>query len=225
MDPLSLLHDVSPYEGFDPSPYPPDLQGWGSEDPIFNELISAIRPELIIEVGTWKGASAINMARIADQLGLPTKIVCVDTWLGSPEHFLAQEPSWRASLLMQNGFPRLYFTFLANVIRSGFTDRIIPLPSTSENAVVILQAKGLRPDLVYVDAAHEEEPALRDYHAYWKILSDRGALLGDDYVSWEGVTRAANRFSREVGQPIVGKFGKFVVSRSPTLQPQITFAR
>ena len=219
----TLLHEKSPYEGFDPDTYPADLQGWGSDDPIFRDLIAVVKPKIIVEVGTWKGASAIHMAQIARELGLDTKIICVDTWLGSPEHFLAKQPGWRESLLISNGMPHLYFTFLSNVIRSGFTDCIVPLPSTSENAAVILREIGIRPDLVYVDAAHEEEPAYRDFRLYWDLLTADGVLLGDDYVGWEGVTRAANRFAREVQSPMAGKPGKFVISRSLKVQPQISF--
>ena len=224
MDMLAaLLHDVSPYEGFDPDAYAPDLQGWGSDDPIFRELIAAIRPKVIIEVGTWKGASAIHMARVAEELGLDTRIICVDTWLGSPEHFLAQQPGWRESLLLRNGFPHLYFTFLANVVRSGLSERIIPLPSTSENAAVILRARRIAAELVYIDAAHEEEPAYRDFRLYWDLLSPDGVLLGDDYIAWEGVTRAANRFAVDVQCPIMGKWSKFAIARNPASIPQLSF--
>lgn len=220
---LSKFYETSPYEGLDAAQYPADLQGWGSDDPIFRDVIAATRPSLIIEVGTWKGASAIHMAQITKELGLDTKIICVDTWLGSPEHFLAQQPGWRESLLLKNGFPHLYYTFLSNVLRAGFADRIIPLANTSDNAAVILDAMGLKADLVYIDAAHEEEPAYRDFRNYWKLLSDHGVLLGDDYISWEGVTKAANRFAVEVQSPIVGKWSKFVISRNPALLPKISF--
>lgn len=220
----SLFYERSPYEGFDPEPYPADLQGWGSDDPIFREVIAAVRPKIIVEVGTWKGASAINMARICAELGLDTTIICIDTWLGSPEHFLAQQPGWRESLMLRHGFPHLYFTFLANVVRSGFADRIVPLACTSDNAAVILDAKGVVADLAYIDAAHEEEPAYRDFQTYWKLLGPDGVLLGDDYISWEGVTRAANRFAVDVQRPIVGKWSKFVIARSAVLEPTITLA-
>lgn len=220
----SLLHERSPYDDFDPAPYPSDLQGWGSDDPIFREVIAAIRPEVIVEVGTWKGASAIHMALITRELGLQTQIVCVDTWLGSPEHFLAQQPGWRESLLLRNGFPHLYYTFLGNVVREGVADRVVPLPTTSENAAIILAAKGIRPDLVYIDAAHEEEPAHRDFSLYWDLLSPDGVLLGDDYESWEGVTRAADRFAAEKGRPLQGKWSKFMITKTDGIAERINFA-
>lgn len=221
---LGKFYETSPYDGFDPAQYPADLQGWGSDDPIFRDIISATRPSVIVEVGTWKGASAIHMAQITKELGLDTTIICVDTWLGSPEHFLAQQPGWRESLLLRNGFPHLYYTFLSNVIRAGLQDRIIPLANTSDNAAVILGSMNIAADLVYIDAAHEEEPAYRDFRNYWNLLSEGGVLLGDDYISWEGVTKAANRFAVEVQCPIVGKWSKFVISRNPALRPGISFS-
>jgi hypothetical protein len=150
------------------------MQGWGSSDPLFEEIIRAIKPKIIVEVGSWKGASAINMAKIVKSLGLDCKIICVDTWLGSPEHFLGQQPSWRASLRLSHGYPQLYFTFLANVVRQGVDDVIIPIAATSESGAVILASKGVRPDMVYIDAAHEYEPALRDLRStgrFWLMTA------------------------------------------------------
>ena len=216
-----LLHDTSPYEGLDVEAYPADLQGWGSDHPLLREVITKCRPTVIVEVGSWKGASAIHMASVCKELSLDTQIICVDTWLGSPEHFLGQEAGWRKSLLLRNGFPQLYFTFLSNVVRAGVFDMITPLPSTSENAAYILKRKGIRADFVYVDAAHEEQPAYRDFADYWDLLTDDGVLVGDDYIAWEGVTRAARRFAIDVQRPLVGTWGKFVISRSERYQPSI----
>ena len=41
-----------------------DLQGWGSKHVIFEYLLQKIKPNLIIELGTWKGASAIHMLNL-----------------------------------------------------------------------------------------------------------------------------------------------------------------
>ena len=58
---ISLLHAVDPYDGFDHEAYPNDLAGWGSDSEAFEKLVvSAQDPKLIIEVGTWKGGSAIR---------------------------------------------------------------------------------------------------------------------------------------------------------------------
>ena len=122
MDELAArFYSVSPYEGFDPGSHPDDLSGSGVNpaDPLFEEIIRKLSPGVIVEVGSWLGASAIHMAKIVKSLGLGTRIICVDTWLGSPEHFLGSRPEWREKLRQQHGYPRLYYTFLANVVRQG----------------------------------------------------------------------------------------------------------
>ena len=223
MDELTArFYTVSPYEGFDPSLHPDDLQGWNSGDPLFTEVIKKLSPRIIVEVGSWKGASAIHLAKIVKSLGLPTKIICIDTWLGSPEHFLGHKPMWRESLRQEHGYPRLYYTFLANVVRQGMQDVIIPLPTTSESGAFILATKQVRPDVVYIDAAHEHDSVLRDLRVYWRILSDKGIIIGDDYAGWASVTQAANEFAMEIGYQIFGKSGKFVLSKDKTRPIQIT---
>jgi hypothetical protein len=154
---LGLFHETSPYDAFDPNAHPDDLQGWGSSDPIFGEIIGAIKPKIIVEVGSWKGASAIHMAKIVKSLGLTCNIICIDTWLGSPEHLLGVDPTWRTSLRLCHGYPQLYFTFLANVVRQGVQDVIIPLAATSGSAAVILEKKRVRPDMVSVGQASCEQ--------------------------------------------------------------------
>lgn len=219
---MRIIHEVSPYEGHDLTAHPPDMQGWGSTDPLFETVIGALRPELIVEVGTWKGASAIHMGRVARKLGLSSRIICVDTWLGSVEHLL--EAQWHPSLRRKNGYPQLYFTFLTNVIASELTDVIIPLSMDTGNAAQFLRVKGIHPDLIYIDGAHDYNSVLNDLNLFWDILKDTGILIGDDYINWPEVTRAANDFAKQVGRPIVGRPAKFVISKNPSLGPVIGIA-
>ena len=80
----------SPYEGFNHQDYPQDVQGWGSQHPIFQRVMGAIKPALVLEVGTWKGASALHMASLlkaqSQEKGGDRAIICIDTWLGGLEH-------------------------------------------------------------------------------------------------------------------------------------------
>lgn len=211
---LSLLYEESPYAGFDIDAHPEDLQGWNSYANVFRDMIEAVRPRRIIEVGVWKGTASIHMAKVVRELGLRCEIVCVDTWLGSPEHLLADQDSERyRSLRLRHGYPQLFYTFLANVVRNGVSDYIVPLPCTSESAAVVLGRLGLEADIIHVDAAHEYAAALRDFNVYWSLLSKRGVLIGDDYIAKRSVTRAADEFAASVERPICGLFPKFVIAR------------
>lgn len=216
---LSRLYAESPYAGFAVEPYPEDLQGWNSYANVFRDVIEAVRPRRIIEVGVWKGTASIHMAKIVRELDLRCEIICIDTWLGSPEHILAGHGSERyKSLALRNGYPQLFYTFLSNVIRQGVADYVVPLPMTSESAVVVLRRLGLRADIIHIDAAHQYEPVLRDFSEYWRLLSDRGVLIGDDYDFHRGVTRAADEFASTVGRPLCASFPKCVLAKSPQIQ-------
>lgn len=213
----------SPYVGLALEQHPDDMQGWASSDPVFEEIISKSKPKLLVEVGTWKGASAVHIAKLMKQYcDASARLICIDTWLGSPEHFFnPNDPDRRPSLRMKNGYPQLYYTFLCNMVRQGVDDVVIPLPQPSINGANILKGLGLRPDFIYIDAAHEYGPALEDFRAFWPLLSDSGILVGDDFLSHSDVTKAAYEFSREVKIPLVGKYSKFVLSKNKSLQPKI----
>lgn len=216
---LARLYAESPYAGFDTAAHPQDLQGWNSYANVFRDVIEAVRPRRIVEVGVWKGTASIHMAKVVRELGLRCEIVCIDTWLGSPEHFLADHDGDRyRSLAMRNGYPQLFYTFLSNVVQQGVADYVVPLPMTSESAVVVLRKLGLTADLVHIDAAHEYAPALRDFREYWKLLSDRGVMIGDDYAHHRGVTRAADEFAASVERPLCASFPKCVIAKPPDVE-------
>jgi cephalosporin hydroxylase len=208
------LFKKSPYDGFDFARIPADMQGWGSDHRFFAELIGKVRPTTIIEVGTWKGRSAIGMAKLVKKFGLDCEIVCVDTWLGSPEHWLNEQAGWHDALRIHHGLPHLYWVFLANVMHEGCADIITPLPNTSQNAAAILARLKVRAEFCYIDAAHEYAEVLADLRAYWPLLEPGGYLMGDDYIGWPGVTRAADEFAAEMGCELVGERGKFFIRKA-----------
>jgi predicted O-methyltransferase YrrM len=195
---MEAIHGCNIYEGFDHHSLPNDPAGWGGQSPAFDELISEIRPKLIFEVGTWKGASALHMAKILDRLGLnDTRILCIDTWLGAlefrsdlgdPDRFLALE--------CHHGYPSVYYRFLANVCHAGQQDRIVPMPFPSSTAALWLLRTNLRADLIYIDGSHEEEDVYQDLIDYALLVQPGGSLLGDDW-SWSGVRNAVSRFARQ----------------------------
>jgi methyltransferase family protein len=196
-DLMRLLHKVNPYEAFDFRSYAFDASGWGGDSPAFRTLILELKPRLIIEVGSWKGHSALQMAAVTCEAGLQTQILCVDTWLGALEFWTEQDdPERYLSLGLRHGYPTVYYQFLANVCHKSFQDRIVPFPQTSSIAALWLRYYGITPELVYIDASHEEEDVYSDLCNYWPLVSENGVLFGDDYA-WDGVRIAVNRFAQE----------------------------
>jgi predicted O-methyltransferase YrrM len=210
-----LYGDYDPYADFDFQANVVDFQGWNSHHQFFEPIIGGLRPSLILEIGSWKGGSALHMARLSKELGLENEVVCIDTWLGSSEHFLDG-----GSMRRKNGYPQLYYTFMANVLAEGLQGRITPFPLASESAAVILATFGVKADLIYVDGAHEYAPAYRDATAYWPLLSDKGIMLFDDY-GYCDVTKAVATFASENNLPIYSSYGKAMVVKGqfrPTLK-------
>lgn len=188
---------------------PPDLQGWNSTTPVLGELVREYRPQIIIDVGVWKGGSTIHFAELLRDNGINGKVIAVDTFLGSVEH---HNPAYEGP--MQHGRPMLYEQFLSNVVYACVEDFVVPMPQTSANAAVLLEQYSVRADLVHIDASHDEESVLADARAYWKLLKRGGILVGDDYNSgWTSVMRAADRFVAEVGCELRNADPKWIVRK------------
>ena len=176
---------------------PEDLTGWNGASDIFNVLIDRIKPTTIIEVGTWKGLSTITMGKCIQALNLPTKIYCVDTWLGSIEFWDEYAHTEDRNLMLKNGYPNIYYQFLSNVVHNKLEDVIIPFPNTSDNGFRFFQRKNINADIIYIDASHEEEDVYKDIFNYFQLLNNNGVIFGDDFSDWAGVQNAVNRFATE----------------------------
>ena len=68
-----------------------DPQGWFRNTKVVDDVIAAIRPDCILEVGSWKGASALYMGEKLREINQDCAVVCVDTWLGSVEHWVSMD--------------------------------------------------------------------------------------------------------------------------------------
>jgi hypothetical protein len=210
---IKSFFGTSPYEAFAGPSGNPAPPGWGHDSPVFERLIAEVRPTVIVEVGTWLGASAIRMADLLEQGGVDAAIVCVDTWLGSPIHW--QEDDYRRTLDLVHGYPRLYYAFLANVIASGHSDTIVPLPQTSENAARMLARLNLQPQLVYIDGDHEATAVFADLTNYWPLVAPGGVMFGDDFIAdWPGVVRAVQLFAEKVGLRPEVSANKWILRKS-----------
>jgi acetyltransferase-like isoleucine patch superfamily enzyme/predicted O-methyltransferase YrrM len=208
------LYAEDPYADL-PHRYPKDLQGWGSDSPVFRSVIAELKPRLIVEVGTWKGGSAVHMAAICRELKLPAEIVCIDTWLGNWQHWSRSEGvGSRADLRIHNGMPRLYWQFMSNIVETGMQDIITPLPLTGVAGAKLFAHMKLRPDIVYIDGDHEYESVRFDLALWLDVLAPGGVLIGDDY-DWPGVRRAVTELIAQGRHEMRAERNKFTLRRTP----------
>jgi hypothetical protein len=194
------------YMNLDVSNHIVDCQGWmdATFEIVFNKMLedrlsagfgTEDKPLVIVEVGSWKGLSTSTMARLCKAKNASAKIIAIDTWLGAPEFWTwgKNEDIRGKSLLLQNGYPSVFYTFTKNMKKLGHDDMIAPLPMASVCAVDILKYYGITPDIVYVDAAHEYESVKQDIQLYFKLVKDNGWIFGDDYsIHWHGVKKAVD---------------------------------
>jgi hypothetical protein len=176
-----------PYEGYVPGEY--NGFGWNSDAPEFIDIIQELRPKTIIEFGTFFGGSAINMANLSKAFhGGDIEVVCVDTFLGSVEHWyqhLYFKPDF-----FRNGRPPIYNQFLTNVIKTGNQNHITPFPIDSVNGALTLHRYNIQADLVYIDAGHEYESVSQDIKLARHLVRPGGIMLLDD-SHYEPIQRAA----------------------------------
>lgn len=212
---LSIVLKSDPYSDFPYQDYPQDLQGWGSNDQIFAQILQAIAPAIVIEVGTWKGYSAFSMSEILKKQGKDFVIICVDTWLGGIEHI---DDSMEINLnqYRKYGYPQLYYQFLANMMHLGCHESIVPFPNTSAIAARFLFKQKIQADVIYIDASHQEDDVYADLGNYWKILRSGGVMFGDDWNAdalGYGVICAVNRFVREKELNLQVQGNKWIIQK------------
>ncbi|CAI0459749.1 unnamed protein product [Linum tenue] len=182
---LDRVYDgTSPFQGFPPPHvsgllHEKTIRGWGSYGAVFANLIRKVRPRVIVEVGTFLGASSIHMAELTRRLGLDAVILCVDDFRGWP--------GFRGGKFMQN------------TVSSNATGSVLPVPFSSGSALQKLCEWGVQADLIEVDAGHDFNSAWADVNRAYRILRPGGVIFGHDYFTVadnRGVWRAVNLFAK-----------------------------
>ena len=148
-----------------------------SEDP-FQDLPFSYPPRFTgVKVRIQYSAKRLNLSdRSSLSKLVPGKVRPPSTWLLSVEdtafrlkssvliHGLATgsigagvgvELVLATILKIVNGFPRLYYQFMSNVIHAGYSDMITPLPLTGIAGAKLFEHYNISPDIIYIDGDHE----------------------------------------------------------------------
>jgi len=150
------------------------------------ELLEVHRPITCVELGSWRGGSAIPTARLVRQWG--GTVTCVDAW-----NMGAGEPLWYRELNVTLG------ECAKNVVAAGVSASVRFIQAGTLDAA--RHWKGSLIDYLYVDADHSYEGCKADLVAWWPHLRVGGLIAGDDYDDpRHGVTRAWDEFEVEYGQ-------------------------
>jgi hypothetical protein len=135
------------------------------------------KPQLILELGVWKGRSTDFMLRV----NATCTVICVDTWNGDTSIGYTKDPDVVYNQCMRNLWEH--------------RRRVIPVRMDGREAIPYLHARGIYPDLIYLDMGHSYDEVKGDLVPLMKYYKDV-PLLGDDILHWEGVARAVKECVR-----------------------------
>lgn len=158
-------------------------------------LIDVVMPGTMLEIGSWEGGSALIFLEEAESRKLEMKILCVDTWLGSEEHWVSQ--AWNKvtnskfsfqRLNLSDGEPTALQIFKQNM--KPFGDRVQILRAPSQYIREYLEAEYPSFDLSYIDGDHSREGVGIDLRT---CLGFNTPIAGDDW-GWKSVRMAVAIF-------------------------------
>lgn len=160
-----------------------DLQGFDLCNDRIRREIERRNPQTILEIGAFKGASAIWMAQCAPD----AHVLTIDPWRLPVYYFDSR------TRLERFAFSKEYF--LKCVKSRGLQDRITYLPMLSNEARALIAQKTpeLRFDFAYIDGDHEYRACFQDLESYAPLVD--GPVVVDDYMDdWPDVMKAVEDF-------------------------------
>jgi tetratricopeptide (TPR) repeat protein len=211
----ALWKGRDPFIGFPAGLYKVDVQGWNSDHPYLHQAVSEIKPSYAVEIGVWKGASTMEMARKMKELQINGVVIAVDTWLGSWEHWLNND--YFDELCINNSYPNIFYKFMTNVLGHDLQKYVLPLPIDSLNAAKIIEINKFELDIIHLDAGHDYVSVSRDLSVWWPLLRVGGILIGDDYNldgTWPEVRAAFDDFFGKLGIFFENLPGKCLIRKS-----------
>ena len=136
---------------------------WLEHGPFAFWLINAIRPRILVELGTHNGFSYLTFCQAVHQLGLGTACYAVDTWVGDDHAGFYGEDVWTSVSRVNDAYYRGFST----LIRDLFAEA---LPYFGEGTI----------DLLHIDGRHSYEDVASDFRSWRSKLSERAVVLFHD---------------------------------------------
>jgi hypothetical protein len=194
--------DKNPFEKYKNKTNASDILSWPREfdNIVFKEIINRVKPNVIIELGSFLGYSTLKMLDECKGLNISTTCICIDTWLGGADHLInytkGTDDTFYKYYKLDNGISGVFDQFCINILNASYDKNVIPLPNTTDNAFIYLNYLDIKSDVIYVDASHTEEQTYTDIKNYNKLLNKSGVMFGHD-INWVPVKNAVERFCQE----------------------------
>lgn len=139
------------------------LSAWTGHIPFGAWLIHAIRPKVLVELGTHRGTSFLSFCQAVEEAKLDTRCYAVDTWLGD-EHAGEYGDSVYDELDQYN---QRHYAGFSQLLRMTFDEA---LGYFADGAI----------DFLHIDGLHTYEAVRHDFESWLPRLSDRAVVLFHD---------------------------------------------
>ena len=150
---------------------------------VLRDLSSSLSGDVVIvEVGSWMGASALALAEANPR----ARIYCIDHWQGNDSDEMSE-------LLVS---PEQAFGQFCRNVGDRLFRQIIPLVGTSRQYAFVWPEDN-PVDMVYIDAEHTYESCISDIRCWYPHVKPKGIIAGHDYGVFEGVARAVHEVFTE----------------------------
>jgi hypothetical protein len=174
-----------PLPTFIPRRYRPDVSAWSAHLPFAADLISAIQPSLIVELGTHYGDSYFGFCQSVAENGLSCLCYAVDHWRGEEHSGLYGEEVFE-DVRQHNDH---YYKSFSYLLRSSFDD-------------AVHQFAGETIDLLHLDGLHTYEAVCHDFRTWLPKVKPGGIVLlhdiavrHDDFGVWRLWDELAEEFA------------------------------
>lgn len=136
---------------------------WTGHIPFAGWLVNALRPRMLVELGTHSGASYLAFCQAIREGGLAVRAFAVDTWKGD-EH--------------SGSYGEEVFSDLQTYNQAHYSDFSTLMRMTFDEAVQYFDAASV--DLLHIDGLHTYEAVRHDFETWKPKLSSRAVVLFHD---------------------------------------------
>jgi len=139
---------------------------WMEHTPFAYDLVEALKPRLLVELGTQGGVSYFSMCQAIEEFGLPTLAYAVDTWKGDSHTDNYGEEIYDAvnkhNLEKYRGFSYLLRMFFDEAL-THFSDESV--------------------DLLHIDGLHTYDAVKHDFDTWYPKVRPGGIILFHDITA------------------------------------------